>query len=44
MSEVDARLRELNDQIRDEQKGSGRHREEPDSSGKGRKPLADFDR
>jgi beta-barrel assembly-enhancing protease len=44
MSEVDARLRELNDQISEEQKGSGRHREEPDSSGKGKKHLADFDR
>jgi predicted Zn-dependent protease len=44
MSEVDARLRELNEQINEEKKASGRHREDPDSGGKGKKPLAPFDR
>ena len=44
MSEVDARLRELNEQINEEKKASGRHREDSDSDGKGKKPLADFGR
>jgi len=43
MSEVDARLRELNDQIKEEQKASGKKHDDSDSGGKGKKPLADFE-